>query len=174
MLTNTTEVFTIQSLGVFTRIQNTRTMKHLIHRIVILSAILSFFGLAFLSHGQQPLIPSNTPYVRHEWEPPSDQIVEGSYGNNGVAQWCSPKPFEELWAYYAKKLLIEQPYRANFNLGMSDHKGVTRSIKNYSNIRGELLATLIRRDSQKNITVCLASTGSGTTIVFVTIQQNPQ
>ena len=145
--------------------------------IVTGCVFVSFATLPFLTRGQEQLAPPKTPteYKRHEWEPPSDNIVDGSFGNNGVAQWRSPKSFEELWVYYARKLRIENQYQPNFTTGMSDKDGVTRVIHNSSNLRGpERLATLIRRDPKQNVTICLASAGSGTTMVFVTIQPNPK
>lgn len=110
---------------------------------------------------------------RQSWEPPKQSERAPGYfiGAGALVEgyFVSSAAFEDIWKYYAHKLEIKLPYKSG-SYGFNPAKGADIFIINQSRPHSDVLASsLIRRESDRDISVFLVGAGDSGVRIFLSI-----
>jgi hypothetical protein len=101
-----------------------------------------------------------------EWKFPDAEShrSNGKAGNVFVADYATPKPFEEVWAYYAKKIGCKEKYKPNLSFGGIYFAGTDQYQIQILNSTNDPAVAKARRPSAKSATLIRRGAGGNVTV----------
>jgi hypothetical protein len=135
--------------------------------LFLLSMVVCGLGIAFAGPLRfQPAKAAEKGGQLNEWEFPDAEShrAVGTRGNVSAADYATSKPFEEVWAYYAKKIGYKQEYQPNLTFGGTYFGGTGQYRIQILNSTNDPVVAKARRPSAKSATLIRRGAGGNVTV----------
>jgi hypothetical protein len=134
------------------------------HYTIVFLSCLALCGLAIVFgaqlQGQQPK-EGEKQRPGKNWEfPDAVHHRGGKVGKLFASDYATPKPFDEVWTYYAKKIGYTKPYEPNLTYG----GGAGQHEIQILNSTNDPAMAKARRPSAKSATLVRRGAGAGITV----------